>query len=380
MSSPSKTVLLDFSGIRIGGGVQLALNFLEELEADPPTDLSLRYLFPETGNLAVHARHLSPHLRLSCPANPLKRLYFESRPLQAWMKDQGIRVVYTFFGAGVPHPSDVTSIVCVAYPIICYGESPYWKHLGLQKRILKKLLNAARVRRLRSANLIVAETAVMQRRLSSTLQTPESSIIVSPPAVTEFISPRPSRKAGNLNILCLSGLSEHKNLWRLPEIAELLVEHRQGNTARVQFHVTGTFEAWMNTLNPQSRALANRLSQHFVWHGSVHPKDIGKLYQDADLLLSLSDLESFSNNYMEAWRARVPLIVSDRDFAREICKDSAAYAEPHDPRSVADAIAAVAGDEARQSAMIKAGIALLAKLPTRAEKAQQILNIIRTHV
>jgi hypothetical protein len=51
--------------------------------------------------------------------------------------------------------------------------------------------------------------------------------------------------------------------------------------------------------------------------------------------VNLSDLESFSNNYMEAWKANVPLLVSDRDFARGICGESAIYCEPHDAAQIA---------------------------------------------
>jgi glycosyltransferase involved in cell wall biosynthesis len=293
------------------------------------------------------------------------------------MREKQVQAIYTFFGAGVPHPSRIRSIVSVAYPIICYPESPYWNHVPLRDRILKRFVNFARVRRLRAADRIVAETEVMSRRLATTLGINGSGIVVSPPAVTEFLSPREVRPPGTLDILCLSGLSQHKNLWRLPEIARELIQRLPSYASRIRFHISGTEDLWLRTLRPESRAVAKALASNFVWHGSVHPRDIGRLYAGADFLLSLSDLESFSNNYMEAWRARIPILASDRDFAREICKDSAVYAEPHNPVAVAEMIASVAIDTERQRAMVCAGDQLLGKLPSRSEKARDILDIIR---
>lgn len=378
MASQGKTpVVLDFSGIKAGGGVQLALNFLEEVAASPPPDMELFHVFPRQGALAQHAQSIAGPRRLSCPTSPIRRVLFEHSTLQDWIRKNGIRAIFTFFGAGIPHPPAVVSIVSVAYPILCYPESPYWQHIGARQRLAKSLLNRARVRRLKSATRIVVETQVMRRRLSRVLGRAESEIVVGAPAVSGFLEPVGPRPGGTLDVLCLSGMAPHKNLWRLPRIAEELARMLPGSLPGIRFHLTVGKEAWRADLDPADRAVADALEGLFVFHGSVHPRDIGNLYAKADVLLSLSDLESFSNNYMEAWRARVPLVASDRDFAREICGDSAAYAEPHDPAGVARAIAELHGDPARRQRMLEAGDRLLALLPSRTEKMRQIFDVIR---
>ena len=49
-------------------------------------------------------------------------------------------------------------------------------------------------------------------------------------------------------------------------------------------------------------------------------------------------MESFSSTYLEAMSFGRPILTSDLDFAREVCGNSAAYFNPWDVTSIADAI------------------------------------------
>src|SRR5262249_52811670 len=128
----------------------------------------------------------------------------------------------------------------------------------------------------------------------------------------------------------VSGNETHKNLWRLYDIAG----HALGGGLRdFVFSLTVTKEAYLRRLAGRTLDPAI-LDGHFEFLGQVPPQQIMRVYENADCVVSLSDLESFSNNYMEAWKVGLPLIVSDRDFSRAICGDSALYVDPHDAESV----------------------------------------------
>jgi glycosyltransferase involved in cell wall biosynthesis len=367
---------VDFSGIKSGGGVQLALNFLEEIKSIRDSRLNLHYIFPPEGALHSYGRTLNDISCIFSPPGVVSRLAFEHGVLQRWFRLKNIKVCYTYFGAGLPCPPSIASVVSVAYPIICYPESPYWSYVMCLPKLRARILNHARVQRLKKATTIVSETAVMQRRLARLLDRPEKEILVCPPAVTAFLTSKITSPVLTFNILCISGLSKHKNLWRLPEIAKELKRRVPPGIPDFKIHITASREAWISSLPSVALTIWEDVRDHFIFHGNVHPSDIQRLYSDADLLLSLSDLESFSNNYMEAWRARVPLVASNRDFAREICGSSAAYVEPHDPKAVARAILALFQDHSRQAAMREEGDQLLARLPSRCDKAKQILDLI----
>jgi len=125
-------------------------------------------------------------------------------------------------------------------------------------------------------------------------------------------------------------------------------------------------------------ALANELkgdaaaAGHFDFRGAVASRDIQSLYDEAHVLVNLSDLESFSNNYMEAWKANVPLLVSDRDFAREICGESAIYCEPHNVGQIAERMLAFVHGQVDVARLVANGVARLRHLGNQDTRMDRI--------
>ena len=323
-------ILFDFSGIRTGGGVQLALNFLDRVFAREWPGVRLFVLLPDSGELARYPLKIPASHQLHCPSQALRRLWFERTTLQWFIRANDIAVIKTLFGAGLPHGPNVTSVVGVAYPIICYPDSPYWRYLPWRAAVLQRIKNAARRRRLLAADEVIVETLVMQRRIAAHCRLEKSRVHVLPPAPSDYLSPPPRERVGAapLTFLFLSGTSPHKNLWRLPAVANHLLN--AGMSGRFRFLVSCDARAFATQLTGHASAAA-----HFDFRGAVASRDIQSLYDESHVLVNLSDLESFSNNYMEAWKANVPLLVSDRDFARGICGESAIYCEPHDAAQIA---------------------------------------------
>ena len=62
--------------------------------------------------------------------------------------------------------------------------------------------------------------------------------------------------------------------------------------------------------------------------GPVKFEETASLYGQCDALLMPTLLESFGITYIEAMQFKLPILTSDRDFARELCKDSAFYFDP----------------------------------------------------
>jgi glycosyltransferase involved in cell wall biosynthesis len=363
-------ILLDFGAIKSGGGAQLAVNFLEYLEQHAARDHDFALLIPASGPLATLERRRGYLGVLVSPRSYRERLQLENGRLQRFIADRGIDAIFTFFGAGLPHPPSVRSVVSVAYPVICYPESPYWRNAGLRERLQVRALNWMRVRRLRQASSIIAETDIMKARVARVLRIPAQRIRVIPPAVSAHVRQleradvAPARR-----FAFVSGNETHKNLWRLYEIARCAVAR---GFRDFTFHLTVTRAAYVQRLRGRShdRQLIDR---HFDFIGPLAPAEIMRVYENADCVVSLSDLESFSNNYMEAWKVGLPLIVSDRDFAREICGASALYVDPHDPRAVIAALLQVQADPALRRRLVAEGMRRLGELPTLPQRTSQVL-------
>ncbi|WP_160111784.1 MULTISPECIES: glycosyltransferase family 4 protein [Paraburkholderia] len=364
---PAPGILFDFSGIRTGGGVQLALNFLDSVPAREWPGARLFFLLPDSGELAHYPLKVPTSHQLRCPSQVLRRAWFERTVLQSFIRRNGITVIKTLFGAGLPHGPEVKSVVGVAYPIICYPESPYWRYLPWRAAVRQRIKNAARRRRLLAADRIIVETSVMQRRVAAHCGLEMTKVEVLPPAPSDYVrgSPRERADRERVTFLFLSGASPHKNLWRLPAVANRLID--AGVAGRFRFLISCESASLASELDGHPMAAA-----HFDFRGAVASRDIQNVYDEADVLVNLSDLESYSNNYMEAWKANVPLLVSDRDFAREICGDSAFYCEPHDVAQIAARMLAFVQGEVELERLVANGKKRLQALASQEVRADRI--------
>ena len=373
---PTVNILLDCSAIKEGGGVQLALNFLDLLREEPPAGYNVYTLVPADGLLHKAVTKSSLPNVLLCPQGYVSRFLFEHVKLREIMAMEQIKVIYTFFGAGLPHPAEVTSIVTVAYPIICYPESPYWQLVDAPSRIGNQLRNWIRRRRLRNADLILVETPVMLQRLERHVGIDASRVKLLPPAVSEYVRARSvnSLPHSPMNFLFVSGTAFHKNLWRLYAVGQQLRD-KGVKPADARFLLTVTRDDYLASLQEAS-VDSSILDDYFEFLGGLHSSELMGAYERASYLVSLSDLESFSNNYMEAWKVGVPIIASDRDFARSICGESALYVEPHDPEAVADTIIQCKGDPSIAARLVAAGQLHIGALPTTRDRFQKIFSYI----
>jgi len=367
--------LIDFGAIKSGGGAQLAFNFLKQLDEKDIDVSDVCLLLPSEGPLSKEKFGNKYASIIYSPSNYFKRIIFENITLYRFIRKMNIKKIYTFFGSGLPHPVYVQSIVSVAYPIICYPDSPYWKYLALIPKYKKLLINNFRRARLRKASHIIAETEVMKARLSREIPYDIDNISVIPPAPSGFLQDIDYDFSTTRNTyLFLSGTDPHKNIWRLYAVAEEL--ERKG-FLDFTFIITVNKDNYMASLN-ESNIDESIIDKHFKFLGTVHPSEIQTVYQQSDFLVLLTDLESFSNNYMESWKAGVPMIVSDRDFARHICQDSAIYVEPHDINDVCEKIISVSGDSDIKRNLVESGKRRLSTLKSTEERFDEIwVNIIK---
>lgn len=363
-------ILFDFGAIKTGGGVQLAVNFLGLLDRLKPSNMNIFLLIPEIGELSKLCLEGNYAGVFVSPNSFSKRFLFEYIHLHNLIRRHKITHIFTFFGAGLPHPKDVRSVVTVAYPVICYPESTYWKFAGKKDRAYICCLNVLRRSRLRSASAIIAETNVMRERIARSIKFPAAQICVIPPTPSQYVAPvSHQRRVPSHRFLFISGTDSHKNLWRLPAIAQCMLE--RGVTG-FMFLLTSSREAYLKSLKAPV-ACENVINRHFTFLGPIPPQRIMEAYSQADIIVSLSDLESFSNNYMEAWTARLPLVVSDRDFSRHICESSAVYVEPHEPANVAEQLSRLSIDISLQAMLVKAGDERLSLLPSQEKRFTLIM-------
>lgn len=361
--------MLDLSGIKSGGGAQLATNFLAHVGGQGGARLFDFILvsdkFPRTDAVSDFSE------LVAAPSSITGRLRFEHVELPRIARQRGVTHSYTFFGPGLPARTGLKQLVGVAYPTLVYDDSPYWDHLPIGFKAKKRVQNSLRKARLRQADYLIFETNTMlERAKRAGLVMGGSSVI--PPTPTAFLLPSPPPPTEPVRFLILAGTDPHKNLWRLFEALPLIADE----ALDVRFAVSITRNAFLAAMGPSDPAKAQLVDKYFEFLGPLPPDRLQEAYNMATVVLNIADLESFSNNYMEAWLTGRPLLASDRDFARAICGGSAIYVEPHDIVSLVAGIRQFAQSQPDTVAMVAEGRDRLKRLPTIEHRTSQILAIL----
>lgn len=362
-------LLIDFSPIKTGGGSQLALNFLDFLQK-----LDIEYCILVSDKFPHIDKIRKTTDFIISPSSYYKRVVFENTFLKKQVSFRNITHIYTFFGPGLPSIHNVKQIVSVAYPIICNDESPYWKYIPKIEFLKKKTINYFRKKRLSKADFLLFETEVMQKRCVNVLKYDINKTKVIPPSPTSFLKKTNKKNSKDItSFLLLTGLDYHKNIWRIVQLLPLI----ERNGFDVKFVISCErpefYKKFESYIKCNER---NLVENYFDFRGKVSSDEIQSIYDDIDVMLNISDLESFSNNYMEAWRARKPILASDTDFSRYICGESAVYVDPHDLESLCEKVGMFVNSKLDIEAMLLVGDQKLALLPTLDDRLRVIQEVM----
>lgn len=352
-------ILFDLSSVRVGGGVEQSLSVLAEL-MQIATRAGIETTCLVCRDTPVHrfiVEHDYKHIVI--PTRFFSRVYFNLVGSRQFLSAYKPNCVYTFFGIGLPRDGFSKRIINVAYPIICYPDSAYWSLLPARKRMtnrLKARLRSALIRH--RSDLILAETTIMRERLVSFSGFDGRTVKVMPPVKGSVASlleqgrvlaVQEERAANDredaFKIIFVSGSDPHKNLWRLVAAARLAMRNG-GFTRRVKFQVTITRAAFLALCHDMGVDWSESgLEDYFEFLGSQHGPDLARVVTEADVFANISDLESISNNFIEAAAADKPMLIAERDFSLYACRMPYVVAEPHDPKSLVDAIERAIGGE-----------------------------------
>ena len=352
--------------------MQRAISSIEFIEQSLPASYDL--LLATNSFNDIYFASKSRFSRVKFPSNLFIRTLYEYIWFRFWVRFTRIKFALSFAGCGLIYPKSVVSTICLNYPILFYSDSPFWSYLPSRVRLYKRLKNFLRLKRIKQASSIIFQTDVMLARAQKLLSPFDYNFFVVPPAPSAFLGSISSKDFNStFRILSLNNLAIHKNLHVLPSVASCLIDIGFKDFI---FVLTCTYEEYVDFLmSNYSLSFDDNFLCHFEFVGSIEPSDISSLYSSSDLLIQLSDLESFSNNYMEAWLTSTPILASDRDFARRICGDSAVYVDPHSPLDIANSILALHKSPDLLRKLSLNGLGKSTMLPTQGQYMSKLLKI-----
>jgi glycosyltransferase involved in cell wall biosynthesis len=371
-------ILINLSTLKGGGGQNVAMNFLMGLRHVDLSGVELSFLV---------AKDSAPHRYLEesrsypfhvSPRKPVERIIFERFTASRAIARDGIDIVYSYFGFGL-FGRKVKQVSGSADSNLYFPEIDFWEGITGIGRLKKFFIDHYRIFGIKSAFAVVYENEALRERAETLFRLPRVKFIKPSIAVDEtgdrYVMPE-SVLANASKALFLCGWQLNKNIMRIPAIAAEL--KRMGQP--VHFVLTAPADGSSTHVAFMAKVAERGVDDMVSIVGSVDKRQLASLYEQVDFVMMLSKLESFSNNIIEAWAFKRPLIVASEDWARSICKDAAVYVDRNSPADIAAKLAQLRGDTALAADVVGRGSRELASYPTIEERIREELQYLKSLV
>ena len=367
-------VLLNFGTLKKGGGQNVALNFLSNIDKVETKGMSFYYAVVE--NSEIHnfliKKGITDFFLLS--NNPVKRIlqeYFNGRGV---VEKQKIDVIYTYFGIGL-YPKKIPQISGSADSNIYFPEINFWSDYKGLNKLVRYLIDRYRIWGVKRAYSIIFENDIMQSRALSLFGI-KKSVYIKPSISLDYKSEKlvlPIILKDVKKGLFLCGWHKNKNVLRIPLIA---FELKKKN---IPFNFIITAKKDSSNVCKEFLFLLEKygVQEYVTIIGGVKKEYIKSLYDQIDVVFLMSKLESFSNNIIESWAFSKPMILSDELWSRSICNKAGVYVDRENQYDIAIMIERIISDNYLVEEIIKNGQKELSLYPKLIERTQLEINHIR---
>lgn len=341
-SSQQVQVLVNSANVTAAGPRALVLSLLPALVRAAP-EWQFTLLLPDDvafRALALPANTQTVFVKISYgisnDLSRLKQLFWDIPRLAHYCQADVCLTLGDLAPIRLPCPQ----VVFLHLLLLVYSESELG---GLSWPLLKRLyLTQHFAWTSRQAAFIVVQTPVMAERLARCYGVERQRIVEIAQPVPQHVTfglgenglhPQISACDKPIRLLFLAAYYPHKNHAILPAVAREL-RYRQ-MTDQVHIFVT------LDEKQSASSELRRRLREYpdvITNLGSLPPTEVAGALCASTALFLPTLAESYGLVYLEAMACGLPILTSDRDFARWMCRDLALYLDPCNPSSIVDTI------------------------------------------
>jgi len=340
MKKKTRNILINFVPVKSGGGLQNALSFLDQLPSNGEFFTSSvvvcenQHLYESCKRIGIKGYKIKPGF--------LWRLWFELFYGYVIAKSNKTEIIFTLFGNGPLWSPKYYKISGFAFSNILQPEVPFWDYLPLQYKYLNVLKDRLRLWAIRRSDEIILETEYLyERAKSGPFKDRKLHVVKMEPSSLvskDFLSGTKQERSDYFRFLVLSGPQPNKRIEMLAPIFSRLKYLRTNVGLRIPCLLVS-----LNRRDHYSQKIANAFCQAnasdcLSFIGPIPQEKISSLLNEVDCMVNIARLESFSNNWVEAWSANIPLVATDADWARASCGNAAIYINPEKPEESADTI------------------------------------------
>lgn len=365
-SQPQRLAVLAHS-LRTAGGKSVGRNLIAALIRRAPQHRYLFFIPRGLGYEEICARSQTAEVRTydHGAGGLLKRAYFDLFTLPGIVGKFDPDWVLGLGNAAMFRPPGQQAILCQnAY--CCYPTSQLprenWKtnlRYFLERTVLRTQLS--------KTQLVLCQTSAYERQFRSAFRY-RGEIALCPNAVSMFVTDRqeaaapPAALADRSGMFKLFYVARYYNHKNLEAIVELFDRYRTELKECVAF-ITVSADQHPNAAKLLDTIKVLKLEDQIVNVGPLRQEEIGNYFRAADALLMPTLLESFSGTYLEAMHYGLPILTSNRDFARAVCGDAADYFDPLDVHSIFQSLSRLRRDPAQAETQIRRGRQRLSEFP-----------------
>lgn len=361
-------ILINASNLHVGGGIQVAVSFINELseiltENKYDIDISL-YISTSV------KKNLNNNINLDVFSTFKEINVFGVKSEKNNFSLNNFDVIFTVFGPLYKKTSNACVITGFAQPWIAYPNNLLYRKLSFYNKIKTKIIFFIKNRFFKRSNILIVEAEHIKSALIAQGYDKNKIITISNTISSIYSQENlwqdiKFSKGSNYTLGFIGRNYPHKNLSRLVEVNQILLE---------KYNLQCDFLFTLESNEMESNNF--HTYENFKTVGTISVEQCPSFYKNIDALIFPSLLECFSAAPIEAMKMQKLVLASNLPFITDICKDSARYFDPLDNYSIARIIFEAATNHHENELLIKKSNEIVKLLPTPRDRAMSYLNII----
>ncbi|MDO5404456.1 MAG: glycosyltransferase [Proteus sp. (in: enterobacteria)] len=353
-----------------GGGVQVAISFIQELVTRKITDLSSTDLIISS---KIENELKKIELDLSDFQNVYTMNFYGIRKNKAFKTiNNNYYICFVIFGPIYYSLNSKKYIVGFAQPWIAYEDNDVYLKMPLLSKIKNKILFYIKDLIFRRYEYLVVEhehvkTALLKKNYKSKIEVVSntySSIFDDKKSWDKINFPKGlDNSKFTLGYIGRSYL--HKNLKILNEVNQILLS---------KYNINVNFLFTLS--NEEMEILEFNNIPNFYSTGCITLNQCPDFYNNIDALIFPTMLECFSATPIEAMKMNTPVFCSNYPFLTEICKNAALYFDATSSEDIAKLIVNSINNKKLLDDKVQNGLNIISTLPSSYDRAIKYINLI----
>jgi len=372
-------IIINTSNLFVGGGVQVALSFIDELKKLKRDDFYYIFLSSEIEKQLSHTLFPSNFKFYSIKYSPASIFHKIETYTLLNKLEQSIcpDIVFTVFGPSYWTPKS-KHLMGLATGWIYNPNSVAYHELSFVNLLKVKLGVVYKKFFIKyNTNNYVVETEDAKSKIINYLNINNPIFVIGNTyssifnnkdyllSTNEYFLKLPIKTSNTFRFVLISHNYSHKNLRIISKIIPLLRAYKECN---IQFVLTIDSKSYDELFFDFKDNVLNL--------GTVIQKNCPSIYSQCDALFFPTLLETFSASYPEAMKLKLPILTSNFSFSRDICGDAALYFNPLDEYDIVNKIIyLIKSKEVRDSLVLK-GTERLKNFESAESRALKYLNLL----